>query len=164
MPYDSTQGQECLSHEVAYLCSAFLHKLSDDLLAKSESCVVAGQHGEAATAGSTDRVPDGEPQPLASSSGRPGSEALSGPPQIGIIMGSDSDLKTMVAAEEVTNCSCTANSDAFAAHARARIHSLHAYLHCVCVIYFVYEICHGVHAMQAMSVTSIAYCSKAHCS
>lgn len=60
------------------------------------------QHGEAATAaGSTELVPDGDPQPLASSSGRSESEALSGPPQIGIIMGSDSDLKTMVAAEEV---------------------------------------------------------------
>jgi len=112
---DSTYGQECPSPEVAYLCSAFLHKLSADLLANLKSCDVAGQHSEAATAaGSTERVPDGEPQPLASSSGRPESEALSGPPQIGIIMGSDSDLKTMVAAEEVTHCSCTAASEAFA--------------------------------------------------
>lgn len=62
----------------------------------------SGQHGAASTAaGSTERAPDGEPQPLASSSGRSESESLSGPPQIGIIMGSDSDLKTMVAAEEV---------------------------------------------------------------
>ena len=109
MPYVSTQGQECLSKKVVYLCSASLHKLSVDLLAKLECCIVAGQHVEAATAaGSTERVSDGEPQPLASSSGRPESEALSGPPQIGIIMGSDSDLKTMVAAEEVTHCSCPA--------------------------------------------------------
>ncbi|KAA6420039.1 MAG: phosphoribosylaminoimidazole chloroplastic-like [Trebouxia sp. A1-2] len=62
---------------------------------------MSGQHGEAAAAGSTERVPDGESQPQASSSGRPESDTLSGPPQIGIIMGSDSDLKTMVAAEEV---------------------------------------------------------------
>ncbi|KAL0038459.1 hypothetical protein WJX77_007178 [Trebouxia sp. C0004] len=60
-----------------------------------------GQHGEAPTAGGTERVADDEPQPLASSSGRPEPATLSGPPQIGIIMGSDSDLKTMVAAEEV---------------------------------------------------------------
>lgn len=137
---------------------------SDDLLAKSGCCVVAGQHGEAAAAGSTERVPDGESQPQASSSGRPESDTLSGPPQIGIIMGSDSDLKTMVAAEEVTTCSCTAAFDAFAAHARAQIHSLQACLRCVCVTYFVCEIYHGVHAVQAMSLTSIAYGSKAHCS
>ena len=101
-----------------FCISALLRKLLDDVLAKLLCCDVADQHGEAATAaGSTEHVPDGDPQPLASSSGRSESEALSGPPQIGIIMGSDSDLKTMVAAEEVTHCSCTAASDAVAAHA-----------------------------------------------
>ncbi len=93
--------------------SPFLHKPSDGILARLECCVVAGQRSEAATAaGSTERIPDGEAQPLASSSGRPESEALSGPPQIGIIMGSDSDLKTMVAAEEVTHCGCLPASEA----------------------------------------------------
>jgi len=132
----------------------------------SDQVVVAGQHGEAATAGSTERVPDDEAQPLASSSGRPDSEALSGPPQIGIIMGSDSDLKTMVAAEEVTYRSCTAASeaDAFAAHAWACIHCLHVYWHCVRVAHIVHDIYCIVHAMQAMSQQPIARCSKAHCS
>ena len=158
MPYVSTQGQECLSKKVVYLCSASLHKLSVDLLAKVECCIVAGQHVEAATAaGSTERVPDGEPQPLASSSGRPESEALSGPPQIGIVMGSDSDLKTMVAAEEVTHCSCPAEADAFAAHAWACNPCFHA-------MRVAHDICCIVHVMQAMSQYPIACCSKAHCS
>lgn len=51
-------------------------------------------------------MPDGGPQPLASPSGQQEAESLSGPAQIGIIMGSDSDLKTMAAAEEVTDCRC----------------------------------------------------------
>ena len=39
--------------------------------------------------------------PEASTSGRSDAESAQGPAQIGIIMGSDSDLTTMTAAEEV---------------------------------------------------------------
>jgi len=165
VPYDSTQGQECPSPGVIYLCSAFLHKLSDYLLAKLECCVVTGQHNEAATAaGSTERVPDGEAQPLASSSGRPESEAPFGPPQIGIIMGSDSDLKTMEAAEEVTHHSCPAASEAD--HLQIK-HAFYAYMYvnCVHVMHIVHDICCIIHAIQAMmSRYPIARCSKAYCS
>ena len=41
--------------------------------------------------------------PEASTSGRSDADSAAGPAQIGIIMGSDSDLKTMAAAEEVSD-------------------------------------------------------------
>ncbi len=50
---------------------------------------------------SSSRPADVEPQLAASSSGRQEANHVKGPAQIGIIMGSDSDLKTMAAAEEV---------------------------------------------------------------
>ena len=40
--------------------------------------------------------------PEASTSGRSDADSAGGPAKIGIIMGSDSDLKTMAAAEEVS--------------------------------------------------------------
>lgn len=75
-------------------------------LTPSASLCPAGQESQSALGGETESVPDGGPQPVASPSGQQEGEVLSGPAQIGIIMGSDSDLKTMAAAEEVIDCRC----------------------------------------------------------
>lgn len=51
-----------------------------------------------------ERQPGSEPPQEASTSGRSEADSTGAPAQIGIIMGSDSDLKTMAAAEEVRAC------------------------------------------------------------
>lgn len=53
---------------------------------------------------SAERQPESEPPQEASTSGRSEAGSAGGPAQIGIIMGSDSDLTTMAAAEEVRAC------------------------------------------------------------
>lgn len=51
-----------------------------------------------------ERPAEAEDQPEASTSGQEEGGRTRGDPQIGIIMGSDSDLNTMAAAEEVCHC------------------------------------------------------------
>lgn len=53
---------------------------------------------------SAERESGSEPPQEASTSGRSEADSAGAPAQIGIIMGSDSDLKTMAAAEEVRHC------------------------------------------------------------
>ena len=65
----------------------------------------AGQESEPASSDDSDPAAVSEPGEDPSSSGGQEASVARGPPQIGVIMGSDSDLKTMQAAEEVTHCS-----------------------------------------------------------
>ena len=76
------------------------------LLSQSCSTCPAGQEPQSAMGGETEHVRDSGTQPVASTSGRQEPDPWSGPAQIGIIMGSDSDLKTMAAAEEVNGFNC----------------------------------------------------------
>ena len=64
----------------------------------------AGQESGAASCDVSDPAAVSEPGEDPSSSGGQEASVAKGPPQIGVIMGSDSDLKTMQAAEEVTHC------------------------------------------------------------
>ena len=88
------QGVQLIKH----LAAAMLPTKSVCLLSHTFTGV-----GDSSPA-SAERQPGSEPPQEASTSGRSEADSAGAPAQIGIIMGSDSDLKTMAAAEEVRPC------------------------------------------------------------